>query len=71
VIAVAATILLDQATVIEYLARWYSVIAFSIVTYLATQTAHATQVNSGYGFSARIQAANKIAKEAEEDRDVE
>lgn len=67
VIAIAAKLLLDQAIVLEFLAPWYTIIAFSIVTYLATQTAHAAQVNAGYGIGTRMQALNKIA---EEDSDV-
>lgn len=64
VIAIGAKLLLDQASVLEFLAPWYSIIAFGVLAYLASQTAHAAQVNAGYGLKTRLQAAERVEKKS-------
>lgn len=55
-ISIAAKLLLDQAAVIELLSPWFSIVAYSILAYLATQKAHVNQVTARYGEKAKLEA---------------
>ena len=57
VISILATIGLQYGAQIDAVAPWWSIVVYSIVTYLATQHAHAAQKLAGYGSTAKTLAA--------------
>ena len=59
-ISVLATIALNYGTQLEVVAPWWSIVSYSVLTYLATQKAHVAQLRAGYGDSAKESAAEQV-----------
>jgi len=64
-ISVGATIALQYGTQLEVVAPWWSIVSYAVLTYLATQKAHADQLKAGYGDSAKESAADQVIVDQE------
>lgn len=64
-ISVGATIGLQYGTQIDAVAPWWSIVSYSLITYLATQNAHVAQLKVGYGEKAKETAAELLIRDQE------
>lgn len=53
IVAILATLALQQAAILEFAAPWYTIIAGSILGYLGTQQAYLRAKQAGYGQQVR------------------